>query len=434
MLLLHRIIREATNPQAVLRRVTDQALHVVPHADGAAVELLHNGELAYVCTAGDLGPALGLRLKTENTMSGLAIARAVTLRCDDAETDDRVDREACRSVGARSMVCVPLRHPHADEAFGVLKVTSARRAAFDDDDLTTLDGLAKFIAVAISAAKDIARVADEVEAFNSRPTSEFVANVLDPGIVAGVDARRRVEGVLRDGGRAMEVVLQPIVRLEDGKLFGAEALARFPQATDSGPARPPDAWFGDAHAAGLGIPLELIAVRKAVRLLRDLPDGVYLTVNVGPDVIAAPELPQILAGADPTRIVLELTEHFPVEDYERLKGALCEIRRRGTRLAIDDTGAGFASLAHILKLSPDVIKLDRDLARGIDADPIRRSMAAALVAFAAQTGAQVVAEGLETEDELATVRELGIAFGQGYLLGRPGPADALAGAAPASRA
>jgi EAL domain-containing protein (putative c-di-GMP-specific phosphodiesterase class I) len=324
------------------------------------------------------------------------------------------------------MVCVPLRHPHDDEAFGVLKITSARRDAFDDDDLTTLNGLAEFVAVAISAAKDIARVADEVEAFNSRPTSEFVANVLDPAIVAGADARRRVEGVLRDGGRGLEVVLQPIVRLEDGKVFGAEALARFPRTT---PPQGPDAWFGDAHAAGLGVPLELIAVRKAVRLLCDLPPDVYLTVNVGPDVIAAPELPQILAGADPARIVLELTEHFPVEDYERLKGALCEIRRRGTRLAIDDTGAGFASLAHILKLSPDVIKLDRDLARGIDTDPIRRSMAAALVAFARQTGAHVVAEGLETEGELAAGRELGIAYGQGYLLGRPGPASALAGPA-----
>lgn len=430
MLLLHRIIREATNPEAVLRRVTDEVLHVVPAADGAAVELLHHGELTYVCTAGDLGPALGLKLRVENTMSGLAIARAVALRCDDAETDDRVDREACRSVGARSLLCVPLRHPHDDEAFGVLKVTSARTSAFTCDDVATLDRLAGFISVAISAASDIARVATEVESFNSRPTSEFVANVLDPGIVAGADARRRVEGVLADG--AIEVVCQPIVRLDDGKLFGAEALARFPQTAESGPARTPDVWFGDAHAAGLGIPLELVAVRKAVRLLQDLPDGVFLTVNVGPDVIAAPELPQILAGADPTRIVLELTEHFPVEDYERLKGALCEIRRRGTRLAIDDTGAGFASLAHILKLSPDVIKLDRDLARGIDSDPIRRSMAAALVTFAAQTGAHVVAEGLETEAELAAVRELGIAYGQGYLLGRPGPVSAL-GDVPAQR-
>lgn len=428
MHLLHRVIRDATDPSTVLRRVTDGAVRVLPAADGAAVELLTAGELTYVCAAGSLSHALGLKLKTENTMSGLAIARAVALRCDDTETDDRVDREAARSVGARSMVCVPLRHPHGDEAFGVLKVTSARPAAFTCDDVETLTRLGGFIAVAISAAADVARVADEVAELHAQPISEFVANVLDPGIVVSTDARRRVERVLADG--AVEIALQPIVDLADGgALVGAEALARFPEADV---AQGPDRWFADAHAAGLGPQLELVAVRKAVALLRHLPPGAYLTINVGPDVIATPALPQILAGADPARIVLELTEHFPVEDYERLRGALCEIRRRGTRLAIDDTGAGFASLAHILKLSPDIIKLDRDLARGIDDDPIRRSLAAALVAFAARTGAKVVAEGLETEAELRTVRELGIAYGQGYLLGRPGPPEALGADAPGS--
>ncbi|HET6507816.1 MAG TPA: EAL domain-containing protein [Baekduia sp.] len=422
MRLLHRVIRDATDPSVVLRRVTEQALHVVAAADGAAVELLEHDTLTYVCTAGALGHALGLKLRTEGTMSGLAIDLAATLCCDDAETDDRVDREACRSVGARSLVCVPLRHPHDAQALGVLKVTSAQPAAFTADDVTTLARLAGFVAVAISAAADTARVAAEVETFNSLPSSTFVANVLDPAIVASADARRRVERVLDEG--TLDVVCQPLVNLEDGTLVGAEALARFPQVDETGPL-PPDRWFADAHAAGLGVRLELVAVRKAVHLLDHLPPDAYLTINVGPDVIAAPELAQILAGADPTRVVLELTEHFPVEDYERLRGALCEIRRRGTRLAIDDTGAGFASLAHILKLSPDIIKLDRDLARGIDDDPIRRSLAAALVAFAHRIGAQVVAEGLETEAELSTVRELGIALGQGYLLGRPGPPAAL---------
>lgn len=420
MHLLHRVIRDATDPSVVLRRVTDQALHVVAAADGSAIELLEAGELTYVCTAGALGHALGLRLKLAGTMSGLALDRATTLRSDDTETDDRVDRDACRAVGARSMVCVPLRHPHDDQPLGVLKVTSGQAAAFSDDDVTTLTRLGDFVAVTISAAADTARVAAEVATFNSLPSTTFVANVLDPTILAGAEARRRVERVLDD--KSITMLCQPIVQLEDGALVGAEALARFPETE---PPQGPDRWFADAHAAGLGVRLELIAVRKAVGLLEHLPGDAYLTINVGPDVIAAPELPQILAAADPARVVLELTEHFPVGNYERLRGALCEIRRRGTRLAIDDTGAGFASLAHILKLSPDIIKLDRDLARGIDADPIRRSLAAALVSFAGCTGAQVVAEGLETGGELRTVRELGIALGQGYLLGRPGPPAAL---------
>lgn len=227
MLLLHRVIRDVTDPEVVLRRVTEQVLHVLPAADGAVVELLSAGELTYVCTAGSLAPALGLKLRTDGTISGLAIARATTLRCDDAEADDRVDREACRSVGARSLLCVPLRHPHDDAAFGVLKVTAARPGAFGEDDAEVLGRLARFISVAISAASDLATVADEVATFHSRPTSEFVANVIDPAIVAGADARRRVMRVLAE--RAVEVVCQPIVDLEDGALVGAEALARFPR-------------------------------------------------------------------------------------------------------------------------------------------------------------------------------------------------------------
>jgi EAL domain-containing protein (putative c-di-GMP-specific phosphodiesterase class I) len=418
MLELHEVIRDVTDPMVVLRRVVDQALHAMPHADGAVVELLHAGELHYVCTGGTLGPSLGLRLNAGTSLSGLAIRRAVALCCDDSETDDRVDREACRRVGARSLLAVPLRR--GDNAVGVVKITAAEPHAFDADDIAVLSRLADFITVSITAAAEIARISADVAQFNSRASSEFVANVLDPGSVDDLDARRRVRHALEADDFA--IVCQPIVCLQSRTIVGAEALARFPGP----PQLTPDVWFADAHRAGLGPQLELAAVAKAVRLLDVLPPTAYLTINVGPEVLAAPELPQLLETTDPSRIVLELTEHFPVEDYERLRGALSEIRRRGTRLAIDDTGAGFASLAHILKLSPEIIKLDRDLARGIDADPVRRSLAAALVAFATQIDATVVAEGLETEAELEAVRALGIELGQGYLLGRPGTAGDLA--------
>jgi EAL domain-containing protein (putative c-di-GMP-specific phosphodiesterase class I) len=271
--------------------------------------------------------------------------------------------------------------------------------------------------VSISAAADIARVATVARDW---PSAEFVANVLHPGIVQDHATRKRIRRVLDEDD--FTIAVQPIVRLDSGALVGAEALARFP----SPPAQGPDRWFADAYAAGLGAQLELAAARKAIALLDELPPQAYLSVNIGPEVLATPEFTDLVTGADAERLVIELTEHFAVEDYERLRAALCRLRRAGARLAIDDTGAGFASLAHILKLSPEIIKLDRDLARGIDADPVRRALAAALVDFARQTGAQVVAEGLETDAELATVRELGIDLGQGYLLGRPGPTSALA--------
>jgi EAL domain-containing protein (putative c-di-GMP-specific phosphodiesterase class I) len=417
---LHDIIRAVTDPIVVLHRVVEQSLVAVPHADGAAVELLRAGQFEYVSAGGSLTPFIGTSVPEQGSLSGAATSTGEIQCALDTDDDARVNREACRRVGARSLLCVPLRR--GIEPVGVLKVTAGHPDAFDDADVTILARLAEFVSVSITAAADIARVATEAEAWDSPAGTAFVANVLHPGSVDRHAASRRVERVLADD--AFTVVCQPIVALDSGALVGAEALARFPQP----PAQGPDAWFAEAYAAGLGVALELAAIRKAVTLMDHLPHGTYLTVNVGPEVLATPELHDVVVNGrhDPARLVLELTEHFAVEDYERLRHALCGLRRAGARLAIDDTGAGFASLAHILKLSPDIIKLDRDLARGIDQDPIRRSLAAALVAFAGQTGAQVVAEGLETTGELAAVRELGIGFGQGYLLGRPGAPAALA--------
>ena len=121
------------------------------------------------------------------------------------------------------------------------------------------------------------------------------------------------------------------------------------------------------------------------------------------------------------RVVVELTEHHVIEDYDLVIGTMNDLRVRGARLAVDDTGAGFASLKHILKLAPDVIKLDLHLVRDIDSDPAKRALTAALVRFAADIGALVTAEGIESSAELDTLRDLGVEYGQGYYLGRPGP-------------
>jgi EAL domain-containing protein (putative c-di-GMP-specific phosphodiesterase class I) len=119
--------------------------------------------------------------------------------------------------------------------------------------------------------------------------------------------------------------------------------------------------------------------------------------------------------------VLELTEHAPIEEYDALQAALASLRSAGLKLAIDDAGSGYASFRHILRLRPDIIKLDQSLIRDIDLDQGRRALALGLITFANETGCTIVAEGVENERELAVLQSLGVAAAQGYLLGRPAP-------------
>ncbi len=232
------------------------------------------------------------------------------------------------------------------------------------------------------------------------------------GLSPDVAVRQSVEAILSEARFAVRC--QPIVRLDTGAVVGAEALTRFPSTH-----RPADAWFDDAQRVGLGTELQLAVVERAVALVGLLPAGAFLTFNVGPDVLAGPELLDLLDLVDPERVIIELTEHIRIDDYERLLDNLSRVRERGARLAVDDTGAGFSSLGHILHLRPELIKLDCQFTRGIDTDPARRSLAHALVTFARDIGAEVVSEGIETAAELDTVRELGIPYGQGYFLNRP---------------
>jgi EAL domain-containing protein (putative c-di-GMP-specific phosphodiesterase class I)/AmiR/NasT family two-component response regulator len=236
--------------------------------------------------------------------------------------------------------------------------------------------------------------------------------------------RDRIERILSE--QRLTCVFQPVVHLPSRSITGVEALARFPIE----PARGPDRWFTEAAEVGLAVPLELLAVETALRALKDLPQTVFLAVNVSPPTVLSPELAEMLTGPRCRRLVLELTEHVQVEDYDALTAALELPRARGVRLAVDDTGAGFASLQHLLGLAPDVVKLDISLTRGIDRDAARRALAGALVLFTAEIGAILIAEGVETASELQALEQLGVQYAQGYHLGRPSPLpDALAGVA-----
>jgi EAL domain-containing protein (putative c-di-GMP-specific phosphodiesterase class I)/CheY-like chemotaxis protein len=232
---------------------------------------------------------------------------------------------------------------------------------------------------------------------------------------AGQETSERIERAIE--ADVLQMVFQPIVELSSLRIVGLEALARF--ATT--PRRSPDAWFAEATRVGLLTDLELVAVRRALSHLDHLPRGVYLSVNVSPGTLASGSVLDLLGGADTERVVLEMTEQSPVERYDELNARLCPLREMGVRFAIDDVGAGYASLRHVVALTPDLMKIDRTLVTNIDSDHMRRTLMGRLVSFAGEVGVGVVAEGVETETELETLRELGVPYAQGFHLGRPGP-------------
>lgn len=231
-----------------------------------------------------------------------------------------------------------------------------------------------------------------------------------------------IRAIIERGGPQM--VFQPVVELATGTAIGVEALARF----GSEPMRTPDVWFADAASVGLGVELETSAISAAVGRLPELRDRQLMAVNLSPATMFSPVFGQLVDRLPLDRLVFELTEHQPVDDYGALADVTGDLRRRGALLAVDDAGAGYASLRHILRLEPDVIKLDITLTRAIDADPVKRALAASLVRFAADIGAVITAEGIETATELGTLRDLGVDHGQGYFIARPQPLDQLLGA------
>jgi EAL domain-containing protein (putative c-di-GMP-specific phosphodiesterase class I)/AmiR/NasT family two-component response regulator len=227
--------------------------------------------------------------------------------------------------------------------------------------------------------------------------------------------RDRIADVISTAG--FTVVLQPIIDLADGRTTAVEALARFTGTA----ARTPELWFAEAEDVGLRTTLELAVASTALGQLRLLRDEISMMVNLSPSTVLSGRLVEILTGVALERVVIELTEHAPVGDYQALDDALRPWRSMGARLAVDDAGGGYASFAHILNLNPDLIKLDTTLTVDIHTDGHRRALARALVGFARELDIGVIAEGVEGAAELEVLRELGTPFAQGFHLGRPRP-------------
>ena len=209
------------------------------------------------------------------------------------------------------------------------------------------------------------------------------------------------------------MVFQPIADLRDGRVTGYEALARFPGREH----RRIDEWFALARDCGCGPALEAAALRAAFAT-SDLPADTYLSVNVSPRTLLSADVAEVL-DRDLSTVVVEITEDSQLE-VDLVEAAIGPLRARSALIAVDDTGAGYANLKQLVRLRPDVVKLDRELVSAVHRHPEKRALVEALVSFCRRTGAKLCAEGIEEVEELLALAELGVHLGQGWFLGRPG--------------
>jgi diguanylate cyclase (GGDEF)-like protein len=224
--------------------------------------------------------------------------------------------------------------------------------------------------------------------------------------------RVRIEALL-GSPEPIQPVFQPIVALATGRVVAYEALARFPDS----PERSPGGWFAQAHACGLGPELEGTALRAALTPV-GRPVGTLLSLNVSPSALGSREVVHSLPR-DLTDLVIEITEHELAPDDPALKETIANLRDAGARVAIDDAGAGYAGLNAVMRLRPDIVKLDRELTQDVHADPARMALVESFVRFARRTGATVCAEGIQSLDDLVVLSDLDVEWGQGNLLAPP---------------
>ena len=319
-------------------------------------------------------------------------------------------------------------------AFGVWLESWTGRSARDDFDRATIasglraDALAPLIwndepigllSMGATSAAHERRLADRLATLTE--FSVMSAAVLGPMLSERWQRDRMradVHGAIV--AHAFTPVFQPIVDLATHEFVGYEALTRFNDG------KRPDLRFLEADKVGMMVQLEMATLHAQVEQARRLPDGAFLSLNVSPTLATClTPLLDVLGAAD-RAIVLEVTEHVEIDDYPKLMAALNQVRPH-VMLAVDDAGAGYAGLRHILELRPEFVKLDISLVRNIDSDPARQAMVAGMARFAESVGCALIAEGIESENELAALRLLHVEFGQGYFLARPATIEAIVG-------
>ena len=264
------------------------------------------------------------------------------------------------------------------------------------------------------------READGPELLERRMSTLVEFGALTVALIGPALSNRNLDEVVRQElveiieREAFSPVFQPIVALADRSPIAFEALTRFADGS------PPDRRFVEAESVGLGLRLEAATLAMALKSLRAIPAGTALTLNVSPALLLEGRLLKRLLDPIGRAIILEITEHRQIEDYEVVRKSLLDLPAT-VGLAIDDAGAGFASLRHVIELRPDYVKLDRGLVSGVDRDKGRRAVVAGMVQFARTAGCQLIAEGVETEAEHEVLFDLGVEYGQGYLYAAPAP-------------
>ena len=365
--------------EIVQLRNLDSAVIVMLNGDGTAAPLASHGP-------GDPAVRIGENLPP-------AMARHLMRYARNSAWTERRDEQPPGASGppllgpkASAGAYAPLRSQ--GRLLGVLAIAAGRSAS---------DAPTDEVAQAMSAAIDFAAVAAALLAPSLQRHS-----ALSTSQAALTDMLAR---------RAFEPVFQPIVDLQDGTIVGYETLTRFHDGSD------PQLRFAEAARVGMGMELEHATMAAALEVASGRLGSRWLSVNVSPSFLASGTPAPLMRDAN-VDIVLELTEHDPITDYSDITR---EVRRLGdqVRLSIDDAGAGYACLTHVLSLRPAFVKLDRGWVTGIDSDPARQALVAGLESFASRTGSMLIAEGIETEAELETVRGLRVELGQGFLLGRP---------------
>ena len=352
------------------------------------------------------------------------------------ETDSRKVGDRLREHQP-DIVLLDLHMPHVDglqvlaqikihaagDYLPVLVLTADTSTGARDQALS--HGAQDFLTKPFDAVETSLRIANLLQ------TRELHANRRRAGVVPAPSSpepprdpeltRRRIQGVL--DGNGVTPVYQPIIDLSTHKPVGYEGLSRF---YDPSQGRP-DRWFDDAFTAGLGVELEWSAAQTLLPFLDVIPDDAFLAINMSPATVLHVMENELCPPERCPNLVIEFTERVPIQDYAVIRGALQEMRESGARLAADDRGSGFAGFRHLVSLAPDIIKLDVGLLRDFRFRSGQLAMTNALVTFAEDVGAQVIAEGVEEPAELELLNELGVSWAQGYYLGRPAPAREWAG-------
>lgn len=381
-------------PQAQIERILATAREFLD-MQMAFVGQFKEGRQIYRFVEGEedpKSPPLGGSRPLDDTYCQLVVNEQLPTLVPDAKADELVrDLQVTRDLDIGAYVGVPI-HFSDGRLYGTLCCLShVPEPTLRDRDVTFMKVLARLIGNQVER--------QELDEELRRQEVERLQSIL--------------------GGDGLSIVFQPIFELDSEKVSGFEALSRFAFE----PYRTPDRWYEDAWRLGMGVDLELFAIEAALSELDRLPPPFYVSVNASPETVLSSRFTRVIGEFPPERVIIEITEHAHIDDYDAINNTLDKIRGMGVRLAIDDVGAGYAGLHHILRLAPDVFKLDFVLTRDVDTELPRQALASAATAFGQQIGAMIVAEGVETKAELKMLRSLGVRFAQGYLLGRPAPLE-----------